>query len=57
MNQYYAEQMYQLSNRLLDYGYTQAEIGQLTYDEILEVIKKSENPLEKLQGFMGTEKG
>ncbi len=46
MNQYYAEQMYQLSNRLLDYGYTQAEIGQLTYKglknyiEMLGIIKK-----------------
>ena len=38
MNQYQLEQMYQLSNRLLDYGYTQAEIGQLTYKEILEII-------------------
>ena len=42
MNKYYAEQMYQLSNRLLDYGYTQEEIGQLTYEEILEIIKKEE---------------
>ena len=42
MNQYYAEQMYQLSNCLLDYGYTQAEIGALTYEEILEIIKKEE---------------
>jgi len=42
MNQYQLEQMYQLSNRLLDYGYTQAEIGQLTYEEIIEIIKKEE---------------
>ena len=42
MNKYYAEQMYQLSNRLLDYGYTQAEISQLTYEEILGIIKKEE---------------
>jgi hypothetical protein len=39
---YYTEQMYQLSNRLLDYGYTQEEIGQLTYEEILDIIKKEE---------------
>ena len=42
MNQYYAEQMYQLSNRLLDYGYTQAEISALKYEEILEIIKQEE---------------
>ena len=42
MDRYYAEQIYQLSNRLLDYGYTQAEIGQLTYEEILNIIKKEE---------------
>ena len=42
MNKYYIEQMYQLSNRLLDYGYTQAEIEALTYEEILEIIKKEE---------------
>lgn len=42
MNEYHMEQMYQLSDRLLDYGYTQAEIGALTYEEILEIIKKEE---------------
>lgn len=41
-NKHYREQMYQLSNRLLDYGYTQAEISALTYEEILEIIKKEE---------------
>ncbi len=38
MNEYYVEQMYRLSNRLLDYGYTQAEILEIikkTYEEIL----------------------